>query len=425
MNPLAFLLGILVGAVVAATVVVVRRRAEDRALAGRLLADAGARQSRLVPPPAASHDPALAADALHAVLTADDVTRSQDDLLRRRLAGALAAIPAGVLVTDTAGEVVFRNAAADEFHGARHGEALVEAALGELLAAAVGGQPGTRTLELFGPPRRILVVSALPLGDGEPVGALALVDDVTDRRRLEEVRRDFVANMSHELKTPVGALSLLAETLLEEDDPGLIDRLIRRMVTEAGRVSDTIDDLLLLSRIESEVLPPHERLAVGELIGEAVDRLAPKLNDAAVRVAIEVPDEGVVVMGDQAQLVSALVNLLDNAVKYSEGDAEVTVRAQVVGDQVHLAVEDRGIGIPTRDVERIFERFYRVDAGRSRRTGGTGLGLSIVRHVAVNHDGDIRVDSRLGEGSTFTLCLPRPGAPAAEPDPAAREGGAL
>jgi two-component system, OmpR family, sensor histidine kinase SenX3 len=442
MTPLAFLLGACAGALVAAVVMTALRRSADRRHVRRLLDEVAARNPSLVPSASTGVDLAAAIDAVGALLGADDASHAGAEVLRRRLAGALGAIPGGVLVTDTTGQVVFRNAAAAEFHGARHGEALVEAALGELLAAAVSGWPGTRTLELFGPPRRMLVLTATPLTSdmatggggeslasddgGELLGALALVEDITDRRRLEEVRRDFVANLSHELKTPVGALSLLAETLLAEDDPALVERLTRRMTIEAGRVSDTIDDLLLLSRIESEVLPPHERLPVADLVGEAVDRLAPLIEDRDVRVVVDIPGShgdpsaddshrSLEVVGDRSQLVSALVNLLDNAVKYTEGDAEVAVRAGIVGGQVHLVVEDHGIGIPTRDVERIFERFYRVDAGRSRRTGGTGLGLSIVRHVAVNHDGEVRVESRLGEGSTFTLCLPLPGPIASVP----------
>jgi two-component system sensor histidine kinase SenX3 len=326
-----------------------------------------------------------------------------------------------ILVADETGEVVFRNGPANEFHGARHGEALVEAAIGELLASAVSGRGGERTLELFGPPRRILVVVATPLSDGgRLLGALVRVDDVSERRRLEDVRRDFVANISHELKTPVGALSLLAETLLAEPDAELTARLAARMVDEASRVADTIEDLLVLSRIETDELPQRSPVPVVDVVAEALERLRSAVERRQVRVNVPPLDDRVRIMADRRQVVSALVNLLDNAIKYSDEGAVVDVAvdtAHVDGtDRVELSVADRGIGIPARDVERVFERFYRVDHARSRQTGGTGLGLAIVRHVVANHRGDVWVDSRLGEGSTFTLSLPA-APPAAFGDP--------
>lgn len=363
-----------------------------------------------VPPdayPGASTEVPAALDAVDAGVQLVEGRRRDTDVLCRRLAEALDAIPVGVVVATETGEVVFRNEPAAEFHGARHGEALVEAAVGDLLAGAVGGRAGDQTLELFGPPRRTVVVTATPLSDGRRlVGAMVLIDDVSDRRRLEEVRRDFVTNISHELKTPVGALSLLAESLATETTDEVGQRLAARMVVEAQRVADTIDDLLVLSRIESSDLAPVEHVAVTEVVAEAVERIEPALGGGGITMMVADVDDNLWVVGDRRQLVSALFNLLDNAVKYSDAGATVTVQADNRGDAVHLSVTDTGIGIPARDVERVFERFYRVDAARSRQTGGTGLGLAIVRHVAANHRGEVRVDSRLGEGSTFTLLLP-------------------
>jgi two-component system sensor histidine kinase SenX3 len=331
---------------------------------------------------------------------------------RLRLESALDAIPQAVLLTDASGEVVVRNRTAEAFAAARHGDALVEAAIGELIADALGGLEGHRTIELFGPPRRTLAVVTTPLPDG----ALAVVDDISDRRRLEAIRRDFVANISHELKTPVGAVGLLGETLLTEDDPVVARRLAERIVDEAFRLDRTIEDLLVLSQIEGEETPVHEPVAVHLVMADAVERIAPAAEQAGIAIREREPTERLAILGDRRQLVSALYNLLDNAVKYSDEGATVEVRASAVADHVIIEVEDHGIGIPKADLERVFERFYRVDQARSRATGGTGLGLAIVRHVASNHDGEVRVESRLGEGSTFTLVLPA--APCAAEPPA-------
>jgi two-component system sensor histidine kinase SenX3 len=340
----------------------------------------------------------------NAVLARGDAT-----VAAGRMAQALETIPQGVVICDDNGEVVFRNQAATMYSSARHGDALVGAAIEEMLRHAVDGDSETRSLDLFGPPRRTLVVTSSPLDDERrTVGALAVIDDVSERRRLEAVRRDFVANISHELKTPIGALGLLAETLLAEDDPDISRRLAERMLTEAFRVGRTIDDLLALSRIEAEEAPVREPVPVHLVVAEAVERMRPAAEQQGIDVRVAEPRRNLTMMGDRRQLVSALYNLLDNAVKYSDAGSPVDVRVSVStdGSRVAIDVEDHGIGIPSRDHERIFERFYRVDRGRSRDTGGTGLGLAIVRHVAGNHGGEVRIASREGEGSTFTLVLP-------------------
>ena len=326
-----------------------------------------------------------------------------------RLASALGGIPQGVVVFDHHGTIAYRNEVAAGYLEARHGDALVEEAIAEqvgLLGAAKAGPP-PRTIELFGPPRRTLVLTAMPLHQGvRRLGVLVVVDDVTDRRRLEAVRRDFVANISHELKTPVGALALLAETLLAEDDVAVAQRLAERMLAEAFRVGRTIDDLLELSRIEADEEAGREDVPVHLVIAEAVDRVRPAAEQQGISIDVHEPPRRLAVGGDRRQLVSAIYNLLDNAVKYSERGSSVQVGARTDGRWVDVEVEDHGIGIPRRDLERVFERFYRVDRARSRETGGTGLGLAIVRHVATNHAGDVRVESTEGEGSTFTLRLP-------------------
>jgi two-component system sensor histidine kinase SenX3 len=259
------------------------------------------------------------------------------------------------------------------------------------------------TLELFRPPRRTLVIRASVL---EPQGVLAVVEDVTEHQRLEAARRDFVSNISHELKTPVGAVALLAETILDEDDAEVGLRLTKRMLAEAHRVGHTIDDLLTLSQIEAEETPPRESVGVGVLVSEVTARVRPAAEQRGVEVIINEPSPRLTVLGDRRQLASALYNLVDNAVKYSGSEDSVTIETSTDGVTVDVVINDQGIGIPKRDIDRIFERFYRVDQARSRQTGGTGLGLAIVRHIADNHGGEVLVESRIGEGSTFTLRLP-------------------
>jgi len=329
----------------------------------------------------------------------------------RRLEQALDSLPQGVVVADHTGAVVYRNEVAEAFSAARHSDALVEAAVVELVDGALRGDPDARELDLYGPPRRSLVISATPLPSDAGHGALAVIDDVTERRRLEAVRRDFVANISHELKTPVGALALLAETLLNEDDPDITHRLAERIVAESFRVGRTIEDLLELSRIESGEAPRREPVPVHLVVAEAIERIRPAAEQAGIDLVVREPNRRLAVLGDRRQLVSAIYNLLDNAVKYSDAGSSVEVFAATDGHDVDISVRDHGIGIPTRDLERVFERFYRVDQARSRQTGGTGLGLAIVRHVSQNHDGSVRVDSRPGEGSTFTLSLPTASGP--------------
>ncbi len=308
----------------------------------------------------------------------------------------------GVVVSGSSGLVHYRNRAALALQGTHLG-VLVDDAVDRMLEAARGGEESRQVLELYGPPRVAVVVRASPLEGGS---AVATIEDVSERRRVDAVRTDFVANISHELKTPVGALAVLAETMADEDDLGVVHRIAARMVDEAHRVSRTIDDLLELSRIELGEEPVRDVVDVVDVVEGAIDRSRPVAE--ARRTTIEVLErhEGIHVFGDRRQLVSALGNLVENAVKYSEVGSSVQVRVRVEGTWVELMVADHGIGIPAQHHDRIFERFYRVDKGRSRDTGGTGLGLAIVRHVATNHGGEVLVSSQEGEGSTFVLRIP-------------------
>ena len=396
---LGFLL--LVALAVLVALVLERRRAIRRLQAGARALSRGSVEVR-------ENGLGGALDAVERALQVDRVRDERASQAAGRLSDALAAIPQGLVVFDDTGDIAYANPVADEYLRLGPQEALVGEAIDELSSRALrGGSAERQTVHVFGPPRRTVELWAVALHDGDrPAGAVVVVDDVTERRRLEAVRRDFVANISHELKTPVGALALLAETLIEEQDAAVARRLAARLLDEADRVSRMIDDLLELSRIEAGEALRDEEVPVDLFVAEAVSRVRPAAEQQRIEIEVEQPPSRLVVTGDRRQLVSATYNLLDNAVKYSEPGGRVVVRARTEGSVVDVSVRDEGPGIPERDLERIFERFYRVDRARSRETGGTGLGLAIVRHVAVNHGGDVRVRSQEGAGSTFTLRLP-------------------
>jgi two-component system sensor histidine kinase SenX3 len=316
---------------------------------------------------------------------------------------ALAALPVGIVVEDDTGRTVAANDHVRSPFGEVTGDSLAGAVLERVLGRARAGVPAKEVLDLRGPHPRRLEVSASPL----PGGVAAVLIDATERRRLEAVRRDFVANVNHELRTPIGAIGVLAEALAGERDPVNLDRLARRIAAEVERAWALIEGLLDFSRVEADDQPGHRPVPIGAVIEAAAARVSAAAEAKPVGLDVPHPAPAATVDGDPDQLVIAVANLLDNAVKYSNAGATVHVRVEEDGDGVALTVADEGIGIPARDLERVFERFYRVDAARQRRTGGTGLGLAIVRHVAANHGGMVSVDSQEGVGSTFTLRLPR------------------
>ena len=317
---------------------------------------------------------------------------------------AIHSLTVGVVIVDAKGVVTFRNKLAESVTGVIHSDVLVEEVVEQHLFASLNGETKRQVLDLFGPPRKVFSVSATPLLLG---GAVAMIEDITERYLVDAVRTDFVANISHELKTPVGALAVLAEALSQEDDLDIIHRLSEKMVDEAIRVGRTIDDLLELSRIEFGGEAVKDEVDAEAIISESISRVSPLASAHSIRVALIEMPQPLKVVGDRRQLVSAIGNLVENAVKYSEVGSAVEVTAHADGDWVEFAVKDFGLGIPSRDLDRVFERFYRVDRARSRDTGGTGLGLAIVRHVANNHGGDVSVTSIEGEGSTFALKIPK------------------
>jgi len=325
---------------------------------------------------------------------------SADDI-GNTLRAAVDQLALGVVVGDAAGRVVYRNAAATAMHGTHVG-VIIEDHVDQVLATARAGGHVDDEFVLHGPPPMTLQLIAEPMPNGFSV---ATIEDVSERNRMDAMRTDFVANISHELKTPVGAIAVLAEALAGESDQAIIDRVSGRMVDESHRAVAAIDDLLELARIESA---PRldEAVELADIVESAIIR--GRVVDEAKNVEVAAFDSGepIVVRCDSRQLVSAIGNLVENAVKYSGPDGIVQVRTRRDDQAIEVMVADQGDGIPNRDLDRIFERFYRVDRARSRSTGGTGLGLSIVRHVASNHGGEVLVSSTEGEGSTFVLRLP-------------------
>jgi two-component system sensor histidine kinase SenX3 len=319
------------------------------------------------------------------------------------LATALDALPSGVVIADADANILFRNAAAKAISGVRHIDVLVDEAVVALVKGAGSGATQHRRFDTAGTPSRAFDIRAQRLSDDRIV---ATVEDVTEQARVDTVRTDFVANLSHELKTPIGGIAALADTMIGETDPQVIERLTSRIVDESYRLSRIVDDLLDLSRIEFGGADDWEPVLITDVVNEVVARVQHEAMRAGLTLEARNVD-GVRVRGDRMQLVSALENLVSNAVKYSGDGKKVLVEVQATAEMVSIAVVDQGIGIGSKDHQRIFERFYRVDRARSRSTGGSGLGLSIVRHVASNHGGTVTVVSEEGRGSTFTMLLPR------------------
>jgi two-component system sensor histidine kinase SenX3 len=344
--------------------------------------------------------------------------RSGQSLLEQ----ALAVVPQGVVVGNDQGSVVFQNAAAAGLLEAHGATSPARDTVLHLLTAAADGKADSASLDVDGPPPRTLQFEASPLHDEQrTLGGIVVIDDRSAQDRHESSRREFVDNIGQELKRPVGALGLLAETLAGEKDPVVVARLARRLQNESQRVSRVIDDLMLLSRMDAEEHPAPEAVPVHLIVAQAAERVRATAQDKDITVTFGEPALRLSVIGDRRQLVAAVYNLLDNAVKYSPARSIVEVRGRPDGDWVNVSVKDRGIGIAEADLEHIFERFYRVEGAKARHVGGTGLGLAIVRHVVGNHRGEVRVESEEGQGSTFVLRLPA-GAPLAAPAASAKAG---
>ncbi|BBZ37314.1 sensor histidine kinase [Mycobacterium conspicuum] len=322
----------------------------------------------------------------------------------------VALMPLGAAVVDTHQDVVYLNERAKELGLVRDRQ--LDDQAWRAAQQAMGGadvefdlSPGRRS----GSGRSGLSVHghARLLSEEDRRFAVVFVHDQSDYARMEAARRDFVANVSHELKTPVGAMALLAEALLASaDDAETVRRFAEKVLIEANRLGDMVAELIELSRLQgAERLPTVADVEVDSIVSEAISRHKVAAENAEIEVRTDAAS-GLKVLGDQTLLVTALANLVSNAIAYSPRGSLVSISRRRRGDNVEIAVTDRGIGIALEDQERVFERFFRGDKARSRATGGSGLGLAIVKHVAANHNGSIGVWSKPGTGSTFTLSLP-------------------
>jgi two-component system sensor histidine kinase SenX3 len=325
----------------------------------------------------------------------------------RRREAALAYTTDAVLIVLSDGQVEYANPTARMFLQDRVLEVtnkLSQPDLQEVVArAGRTGQAVAEDVTLWVPGAKPARARAVPLADGATV---LLLSDLSESYRLDRVRRDFVANVSHELKTPVAAIRALAETAataLQSDDHETAVRFVERLGTESARLAGLVSDLLDLSRVEAGGELFRSIVDLDALLVEAADR--GRVVGEVKEIEIVVHETDLHIEADASQLAMAVKNLVDNAVRYSEG-GKVELAADQLGDLVRITVADQGIGIPADELPRIFERFYRVDKGRSRATGGTGLGLAIVRHVIENHGGQVNVESELGVGTTFTVTLP-------------------
>ena len=372
-------------------------------LAAALLAGVGlglrlARRTPAVPPEPALTEPAGAAppssvDVIDALPVAVAVVDGGDAVVLANRS----AVELGVVGGDRLLIAELRRLVRDVRHTGAPRE--VEVDLSAHLASARLAAPGR------GRSPEAVRVRLVPVGIERHVALL--VEDVTEPRRVEAVRRDFVANVSHELKTPVGAMVLLAEALQDAShDPEAVRRFAGRVQHEAGRLGRLVQELIDLSRLQgADPLPEATSVAVDRVVAEAVDRARTAATAAGIQI-VRGGQRDLTVEGSESQLITAVCNLIENAVHYSPDGTRVAVAVKRIGDAVEITVSDQGIGIGEKDLERVFERFYRADPARSRATGGTGLGLAIVKHVATNHGGAVDVWSVEGSGSTFTLRLP-------------------
>ena len=329
-------------------------------------------------------------------------TKAPEDQLERFM-DALDLLPIGIVIVDLKLNRRVRNNAAAAMTGVRYVDILVDQAVDAMIAEIKIAKSGNRILEAVAGTTRYFKISGQAMDDQR---GIVTVEDITEKSRIDTVQTDFVANLSHELKTPIGAVAALADSLNGETETEVVWRLAERIVTESHRMSRIVDDLLDLSRVEFGGTEEWTDIDLATVLVEVVSTNQYAAKRQGLGLSLTGSAE-LLVRGDRSQLVSVFSNLVDNAIKYSEIGGIVNVSSTIKGEEIMVSVTDHGIGIAERDQKRIFERFYRVDKARSRATGGTGLGLSIVRHIVLEHGGAIDIRSEEGVGSTFTVRLPR------------------
>ncbi|HWG42609.1 MAG TPA: ATP-binding protein [Gemmataceae bacterium] len=348
----------------------------------------------------------------------DRIATLEED--RQQLRTILSGMVEGVVALDAGQRILFANERATQLLGLplqtpvgrRLWEVVRQRPLLDVVQRALdGSEPQHEELGWSGSSTRSLTVHAARLPGLPPRGAVLVLHDTTELRRLERLRQEFVANVSHELKTPLSVIKACVETLLDGamDDPQHRAQFLEQVASQSNRLHALILDLLSLARIESgEELFDLQAIPVAEVVAACAERHRPRAEAKGQTLEVIAPDEEPIALwADEEAVEQILDNLLDNAVKYTPEEGRVSVRWYREGEQVCLEVSDSGIGIPESDLPRIFERFYRVDKARSREMGGTGLGLSIVKHLTQAMNGSVRASSRAGHGTTFTVCLPR------------------
>ena len=346
-----------------------------------------------------------------AQITVDQQIETLQPELAQSLPRLLANVDAESIVLSPSNATLFMTPGIDTYNLLRDGRLVNESLLVLVRATRRFNKSQEATLELprgpLGGGTHDLLVRTVPLDDDGKVAVL--VFDDSEMRRLDSIRRDFVANISHELKTPIGALSILSEAVLgAADDPEAIAKFATRMQTEAKRLSELVQEIINLSRLQDDDPLKHAQdIDVEDVLQEAIDLSQMRAESRKIDVVLS-SDGTCTIRGDRSQVLMAVSNLIENAINYSPEGTRVAINLRSNNELIEISVTDQGIGIPEKDLERIFERFYRVDPARSRLTGGTGLGLSIVKHVATNHGGDVSVWSVAGAGSTFTLRFPQP-----------------
>lgn len=329
-------------------------------------------------------------------------TKAPEDQLERFM-DALDLLPIGIVIVDLKLNRRVRNNAAAAMTGVRYVDILVDQAVDAMIDEIKIAKSGNRILEAVAGTTRYFKISGQAMDDQR---GIVTVEDITEKSRIDTVQTDFVANLSHELKTPIGAVAALADSLSGETETEVVWRLAERIVTESHRMSRIVDDLLDLSRVEFGGTEEWTDIDLATVLVEVVSTNQYAAKRQGLGLSLTGSAE-LLVRGDRSQLISVFSNLVDNAIKYSEIGGIVNVSSTIKGEEIMVSVTDHGIGIAERDQKRIFERFYRVDKARSRATGGTGLGLSIVRHIVLEHGGAIDIRSEEGVGSTFTVRLPR------------------
>ena len=341
--------------------------------------------------------------------------RIKADAFRQQLIAALDSLNYGIAIYGQDDQLIHTNPYASSFLSGVHSGALIADAIDELFQTRDGQEVIDQELDVFdnSHPSSVthsrkktfyIILRELSI-EGNQIGSVVTIEDISEQERLESVRRDFISNISHELKTPIGAIALLTETLLGEPDTDLVQKFAPNILQETERLSETIDDLLSLSRIEHGSTDSFNQIDLLKCIEQAIDRVNTFAKQNEVTVLTSFPPAPAHLFGDELQLTSAFYNILENSVKYkriNQGNVHLTV--QQLDDFIEVEISDNGIGIPTKDLDRVFERFYCVD--RSHSGSGVGLGLAIVRHVIVNHEGVIRIESTEGVGTTFFIQFP-------------------